>query len=67
MLPCPPLYLEEIRTTDIWLLLLVGAIFEAATRVLLLLVVKIKPDDLLRKENSLARQKIAREILCRIH
>lgn len=51
-IPHQPIYLNEIRLNDIWLLLAVGALWEVACR-LVLLYVKIKPASLLKKEEEL--------------
>ena len=51
-IPHQPIYLNEIRLNDIWLLLAVGALWEVACR-LVLLYAKIKPASLLKKEDEL--------------
>jgi len=52
LVPHPPIYLAEIRPTDVWILLAVGALWEAVSR-LALLMVKRKPYALLRKQGQL--------------
>lgn len=52
IVPHPPIFLAEIRTTDIWFLLGVGALYELLTRSFLL-AVKRKPQSLLEKEAAL--------------
>jgi hypothetical protein len=53
IIPHPPIYLSQIRTLDIWLLLAVGALWEFTCR-LLLFTTRRKPESLLRKEEKLA-------------
>ena len=52
LVPHPPIYLAEIRPTDVWILLAIGALWEAVSRVALLLV-KRKPYSLLQKQGQL--------------
>ena len=52
LIPHRPIYLTMIRTTDIWLLLAIGALYELVCRVFLLRT-KMKPTDLLQKEAKL--------------
>jgi len=51
-IPHRPIHLAEIRITDIWVLLLVGGLFELINRVFLLSL-KQKPASLLKKEDEL--------------
>ena len=51
-IPHPPIFVSEIRTTDIWLLLAVGATWELLTRIVVL-TLQIKPASLLKQEQAL--------------
>jgi hypothetical protein len=52
LIPHHPIYLSLIRTTDIWFLMGVGALYELLCR-LYILSVKIKPSALVEKEAAL--------------
>jgi hypothetical protein len=52
-IPHPPIFVSQIRTTDVWFLLALGVTWELAVR-LVLLTVKRKPAALSKKEQQLA-------------
>lgn len=54
MIPHPPIFLSEIRLTDIYLLLVVGFTWELLARTILLLLCRRKPDWLIRQEAELS-------------
>jgi hypothetical protein len=53
MIPHPPIFLSEIRLTDIYLLLSIGFVWELLQRLVLLLVCRRKPTWLRRQEAQL--------------